>query len=91
MPFHPASAWGVISLVAPPTHDRGLGRLPTGTWAPAGRVGRQVNGHMIRGWYMVIEFGTSDIVGGEWKMTERWDSELDGWPAVFHSQDWASK
>ena len=23
MPFHPASAWGVISLVAPPTHDRG--------------------------------------------------------------------
>ena len=51
---------------------------PTGTWTPAGRVGRQVNGHVIQGRYMMIECGTLDIADGEWKMTERWDSGLAG-------------
>ena len=51
---------------------------PTGTWTPAGRVGRQVNGQVIQGRYMMIECGTLDIADGEWKMTERWDSGLAG-------------
>ena len=41
-------AWGtVLSLAAPPTHERvGLG---PDTWTPVGRAGRRVNGHVIQG------------------------------------------